>query len=61
MAEGLTNSAIARRIVLTERTVEGRVRNVLMRLDLPETDDANRRVLAVIAYLRAAEPRGPAP
>jgi DNA-binding NarL/FixJ family response regulator len=61
MAEGLTNSAIARRLVLTERTVEGHVRNVLMRLDLPETDDANRRVLAVIAYLRAAEPRGPAP
>jgi DNA-binding NarL/FixJ family response regulator len=61
MAEGLTNSAIARRLVLTERTVEGHVRNVLMRLDLPETDDANRRVLAVIAYLRAADPRGPAP
>jgi DNA-binding NarL/FixJ family response regulator len=58
MAEGLTNSAIARRLVLTERTVEGHVRNLLMKLDLPETDDANRRVLAVIAYLRAAEPRG---
>jgi DNA-binding NarL/FixJ family response regulator len=56
MAEGLTNSAIARRLVLTERTVEGHVRSVLMKLDLPASEDAHRRVLAVIAYLRAAEP-----
>jgi DNA-binding NarL/FixJ family response regulator len=56
MAEGLTNSAIARRLVLTERTVEGHVRSVLMKLDLPAGDGAHRRVLAVIAYLRAAEP-----
>jgi DNA-binding NarL/FixJ family response regulator len=55
MAEGLTNNGIARRLVLTERTVEGHVRNVLMKLALPESDDAHRRVLAVIAYLRAAE------
>jgi DNA-binding NarL/FixJ family response regulator len=55
MAEGLTNSAIARRLVLTERTVEGHVRSVLMKLDLPAGEDAHRRVLAVIAYLRAAE------
>jgi DNA-binding NarL/FixJ family response regulator len=58
MAEGLTNQAIARRLVLTERTVEGHVRSVLMKLDLPVSDDAHRRVLAVITYLRAAEPRG---
>jgi DNA-binding NarL/FixJ family response regulator len=37
MAEGLTNNAIARRLVLTERTVEGHVRSVLMKLDLPQT------------------------
>jgi DNA-binding NarL/FixJ family response regulator len=55
MAEGLTNSAIARRLVLTERTVEGHVRSVLMKLDLPEGQDAHRRVLAVIAYLRSAD------
>jgi DNA-binding NarL/FixJ family response regulator len=55
MAEGLTNSAIARRLVLTERTVEGHVRSVLMKLDLPTSDDAHRRVLAVVAYLRAGE------
>ena len=36
VAEGLTNSAIARRLVLTERTVEGHVRSVLMKLDLPD-------------------------
>ena len=58
MAEGLTNNAIARRLVLTERTVEGHVRSVLMKLDLPENADAHRRVLAVIAYLRAVETTG---
>ena len=55
MAEGLTNIAIARRLVLTERTVEGHVRNVLVKLDLPQSDGAHRRVLAVVAYLRAAD------
>ena len=55
MAEGLTNNAIARRLVLAERTIEGHVRSVLMKLELPESDDAHRRVLAVITYLRAAE------
>jgi DNA-binding NarL/FixJ family response regulator len=58
MAEGLTNNAIASRLVLTERTVESHVRNVLMKLNLPDSDDAHRRVLAVIAYLRAAESQG---
>lgn len=58
MAEGLTNNAIARRLVLTERTVEGHIRSVLMKLDLPENADAHRRVLAVIAYLRAVETTG---
>jgi DNA-binding NarL/FixJ family response regulator len=54
MAEGLTNSGIARRLWLTERTVEGHVRSVLMKLDLPESDTGHRRVLAVVTYLRAA-------
>jgi DNA-binding NarL/FixJ family response regulator len=58
MAEGLSNNAIARRLVLAERTIEGHVRSVLMKLDLPESDDAHRRVLAVITYLRAdTDPR----
>jgi len=55
MAEGLTNNAIARRLTLTERTVEGHVRSVLMKLDPPTSEDGHRRVLAVIASLRAAE------
>ena len=55
MAQGLSNNAIARRLVLTERTVEGHVRSVLIKLDLPASEDAHRRVLAVITYLRAAE------
>jgi DNA-binding NarL/FixJ family response regulator len=55
MAEGLTNAAIARRLVLTERTVEGHVRSVLTKLDLPAGNDAHRRVLAVVAYLRTAD------
>jgi len=58
MAEGLTNNGIARRLVLAERTVEGHVRGVLMKLDLPEGQDSHRRVLAVVAYLRAAQDQG---
>lgn len=53
MAEGLTNRAIAERLVLAERTVESHVRSVLGKLDLPERDGEHRRVLAVLAYLRA--------
>jgi DNA-binding NarL/FixJ family response regulator len=54
MAEGLTNSGIAERLVVTERTVEGHVRNVLIKLRLPQGEDTHRRVLAVIAYLGAS-------
>jgi DNA-binding NarL/FixJ family response regulator len=56
MAEGLTNAGIATRLVLTERTVEGHVRSVLSKLDLPLGEDGHRRVLAVLSYLRAANP-----
>lgn len=54
MAQGLTNSAIAKRLVLSERTVEAHVRRLLNKLHLDDTDEANRRVLAVVSYLGAA-------
>jgi DNA-binding NarL/FixJ family response regulator len=52
MAEGRTNSAIGRILHLNHRTVEGHIATIFQRLDLqPEAHD-NRRVLAVIAWLR---------
>jgi DNA-binding NarL/FixJ family response regulator len=54
VAEGLSNRAIAERLVVTERTVEAHVKQVFLKLDLPTNPDSHRRVLAVLAYLRAA-------
>ena len=52
MAQGRSNQAICTQLMLTKKTVETHVRNIFTRLDLlPETDD-NRRVLAVLTYLR---------
>ena len=51
MAEGLSNSGIARRIWVTEGTVEKHVRSILTKLNLSETGDDHRRVRAVIMYL----------
>jgi DNA-binding NarL/FixJ family response regulator len=53
MAEGFSNAGIARRLFVTEGTVEKHVRSLLQKLDLPETADDHRRVLAVIAFLDA--------
>jgi DNA-binding NarL/FixJ family response regulator len=53
MAEGRTNAGIARRLWLTEKTVEAHIRAILMKLGLPISDDNHRRVLAVLTYLRA--------
>jgi DNA-binding NarL/FixJ family response regulator len=52
MAEGLTNTGIAQRLVLSERTVEAHVRHVLLKLDITESEAGNRRVLAVLTHLR---------
>ncbi|MBV9641915.1 MAG: response regulator transcription factor [Mycobacteriaceae bacterium] len=51
MAEGRSNAGIARRLWVTEGTVEKHVRSILTKLDLPETDDDHRRVRAVITFL----------
>jgi DNA-binding NarL/FixJ family response regulator len=51
MAEGRSNAGIARRLWVTEGTVEKHVRAILTKLNLPETDDDHRRVLAVITFL----------
>ena len=53
MAEGHSNAGIGRRLWVTEGTVEKHVRSVLAKLDLPDTDDHHRRVLAVLTFLEA--------
>jgi DNA-binding NarL/FixJ family response regulator len=53
MAEGRTNAAIARAMVVTPGAVEKHISSIFGKLDLPSTDDDHRRVLAVLAYLRA--------
>jgi DNA-binding NarL/FixJ family response regulator len=54
MAEGLTNTCIAQRLFVSERTIEGQVRHIMIKLDLPDDTTAHRRVLAVLAHLHAA-------
>jgi serine/threonine-protein kinase PknK len=51
MAEGRSNAGIANRLWITEGTVEKHVRSILARMQLPETEDDHRRVLAVITFL----------
>lgn len=53
MAEGYSNAGIARRLFVAEGTVEKHVRSILSKLQLTETEDDHRRVLAVITYLDA--------
>ncbi|MCZ7475659.1 MULTISPECIES: response regulator transcription factor [unclassified Micromonospora] len=54
IAEGHSNSAIAARLHVTEAAVGKHVGNILAKLGLPPDEDTNRRVLAVLAWLRAA-------
>ncbi|GAA4588963.1 response regulator [Actinoplanes octamycinicus] len=53
MAQGRSNAAIATQLGVTEKAVSKHINNMLTKLDLPPSDDDNRRVLAVLAYLNA--------
>jgi DNA-binding NarL/FixJ family response regulator len=53
VAEGLSNRAIAARLFVTERTVEAHVKQIFQKLRLEAGPESHRRVLAVLAYLRA--------
>jgi DNA-binding NarL/FixJ family response regulator len=59
IAQGRTNAAIARELVVTLGAVEKHVTNIFGKLNLPATDDDHRRVLAVLAYLGAGGPATP--
>ncbi|BFO13657.1 hypothetical protein SHKM778_00450 [Streptomyces sp. KM77-8] len=52
MAEGRSNGAIARALVVSEAAVGKHIGSIFTKLDLPPTDETHRRVLAVLAYLR---------
>ena len=58
VAEGLTNRAIAERLVVTQKTVETHIGQIFRKLGLRDVEGEDRRVAAVLAYLRAAQPGG---
>ena len=53
VAEGRSNGSIARELVVTERAIEKHVGSILQKLRIPPNDDHHRRVLAVLAWLKA--------
>jgi serine/threonine-protein kinase len=54
IAEGRSNKGIGDRLYLSPKTVEAHVKHIFQKLGIDESADGNRRVLAVLAYLRAA-------
>jgi DNA-binding NarL/FixJ family response regulator len=56
IAEGRTDRGIAQLLYVTRKTVEAHVRSIFGKLDLPVADTENRRVHAVLAYLRQSPP-----
>jgi DNA-binding NarL/FixJ family response regulator len=52
MAEGLSNNAIARKMVVTDGAIEKHVRNIFTKLSLHQDEEQHRRVMAVLAYLQ---------
>ena len=54
VAEGLANAAIGQRLFITERTIEAHVKQIFQKLRIDQAPDTNRRVLAVLAFLRSA-------
>jgi DNA-binding NarL/FixJ family response regulator len=52
VAEGRSNKGIGERLVITERAVQKHVTSIFMKLDLQQSDDDHRRILAVLAYMR---------
>jgi DNA-binding NarL/FixJ family response regulator len=59
MAEGRSNAAIAQRLFITEKAVSKHAAGIFAKLDLAQSDDDNRRVLAVLAYLESLCPAPP--
>ena len=53
MAEGRSNAAIAERMVITGGAVEKHISNIFAKINLPDVGSDNRRVLAVLAWLRS--------
>jgi DNA-binding NarL/FixJ family response regulator len=60
VAEGLSNAEIGHRLYITERTVEAHVKQIFLKLGIEQTPATNRRVRAVLAFLRSAGGARPA-
>ncbi|WP_415974112.1 response regulator [Rhodococcus sp. 077-4] len=59
VAEGHSNAAIARKLFVSEAAVVKHIGNIMMKLDIPPNDNRNRRVAAVLAYLRVQQNAAP--